>query len=117
MRTKIWVPIIVMTFFPSCVFFLVTPEAIGFLSAIGVFVVLLAVLLLFINKKLCSENLRGHPYPEQRGKRKHSRDKTGGHTGTGKHHALCFPEPRNLLLFELAKKWHFSPSGPIRIHS
>ncbi|XP_021035138.1 synaptotagmin-16 isoform X4 [Mus caroli] len=59
----------------------ITPEAIGFLSAIGVFVVLLAVLVLFINKKLCSENLRGHPHPEQRGKRKHSRDKTGGPTG------------------------------------
>ncbi|XP_031211638.1 synaptotagmin-16 isoform X5 [Mastomys coucha] len=59
----------------------ITPEAIGFLSAIGVFVVLLAVLVLFINKKLCSENIRGHPHPEQRGKRKHPRDKTGGHTG------------------------------------
>ncbi|XP_076778117.1 synaptotagmin-16 isoform X3 [Arvicanthis niloticus] len=59
----------------------ITPEAIGFLSAIGVFVVLLAVLVLFINRKLCSENVRGHLNPEQRGKRKHSRDKTGAHTG------------------------------------
>ncbi|GAB1297531.1 Synaptotagmin-16 [Apodemus speciosus] len=58
----------------------ITPEAIGFLSAIGVFVVLLAVLVLFMNKKLSSENIRGHPQPEQRGKRKRW-DQTGGHTG------------------------------------
>ncbi|XP_075804871.1 synaptotagmin-16 isoform X4 [Microtus pennsylvanicus] len=60
----------------------ITPEAIGFLSAVGVFVVLLAVLALFINKKLCFETIRGHPHLEQRGKRKQSlRDKTGGHPG------------------------------------
>ncbi|EGW10887.1 Synaptotagmin-14 [Cricetulus griseus] len=60
----------------------VTPEAIGFLSAIGVFVVLLAVLALFINKKLCFETIRGRPHLEQRGKRKQSlREKTGDHTG------------------------------------
>nr|XP_019606320.1 PREDICTED: synaptotagmin-14-like [Rhinolophus sinicus] len=55
----------------------VPPEAIGFLSAVGVFMVLLAVLFLFINKKLCFENLGGLPCLEQRGKRKHSKDKTG----------------------------------------
>ncbi|XP_041513888.1 synaptotagmin-16 isoform X3 [Microtus oregoni] len=60
----------------------ITPEAIGFLSAVGVFVVLLAVLVLFINKKLCFETIRGHPHLEQRGKRNQSlRDKTGGHPG------------------------------------
>ncbi|XP_008848725.1 synaptotagmin-16 isoform X4 [Nannospalax galili] len=59
----------------------ITPEAIGFLSAVGVFVILLAVLLLFINKKLCFETIGGLPNLEQRGKRKHSRDKTGGHKG------------------------------------
>ncbi|KAF6352540.1 hypothetical protein mRhiFer1_016482 [Rhinolophus ferrumequinum] len=56
---------------------MVPPEAIGFLSAVGVFMVLLAVLFLFINKKLCFENLGGLPCLEQRGKRKHSKDKTG----------------------------------------
>ncbi|KAK1150441.1 synaptotagmin-16-like isoform X4 [Acipenser oxyrinchus oxyrinchus] len=35
----------------------ITPEAIGFLSAVGVFIVLLAVLFLFINKKLCFEKI------------------------------------------------------------
>ncbi|XP_032962808.1 synaptotagmin-16 isoform X3 [Rhinolophus ferrumequinum] len=55
----------------------IPPEAIGFLSAVGVFMVLLAVLFLFINKKLCFENLGGLPCLEQRGKRKHSKDKTG----------------------------------------
>ncbi|XP_073923940.1 synaptotagmin-16 isoform X3 [Castor canadensis] len=59
----------------------VTREAIGFLSATGVFVVLLAVLFLFINKKLCFETLGGLPFLEQRGKRKHSKDKPRGHKG------------------------------------
>uniref|UniRef100_A0A1D5RGG9 Synaptotagmin 16 n=1 Tax=Macaca mulatta TaxID=9544 RepID=A0A1D5RGG9_MACMU len=55
----------------------VTPEAIGFLSAVGVFIVLLAVLFLFINKKLCFETIGGLPFLEHRGKRKQSKDKTG----------------------------------------
>ncbi|KAL2789840.1 synaptotagmin-16 isoform 1 [Daubentonia madagascariensis] len=55
----------------------ITPEAIGFLSAVGVFIVLLAVLFLFINKKLHFETIGGLPCLEQRGKRKHSKDKTG----------------------------------------
>uniref|UniRef100_A0A8C5KDK2 Synaptotagmin XVI n=1 Tax=Jaculus jaculus TaxID=51337 RepID=A0A8C5KDK2_JACJA len=59
----------------------ITPEAIGFLSAVGVFVVLLAVLFLFINKKLCFETIGGLPYLEQQGKRKRSRDKTGARPG------------------------------------
>ncbi|XP_058440590.1 synaptotagmin-16 isoform X2 [Marmota monax] len=59
----------------------ITPEAIGFLSAVGVFIVLLAVLFLFINKKLGFETIGGLPCLEQRGKRKHSKDRTGVHTG------------------------------------
>ncbi|KAM4852850.1 synaptotagmin-16 isoform 2-T2 [Thomomys bottae] len=59
----------------------ITPEAIGFLSAVGVFVVLLAVLFLFINKKLSVETTGGLPCLELRGKRKHSKDKAGGHGG------------------------------------
>nr|KAF6502911.1 synaptotagmin 16 [Molossus molossus] len=55
----------------------VPPEAIGFLSAVGVFVVLLAVLFLFINKKLCFGKLGGLLCLQQQGKRKHSKDKTG----------------------------------------
>ncbi|KAF3831094.1 hypothetical protein GH733_002332 [Mirounga leonina] len=54
----------------------VPPEAIGFLSAVGVFIVLLVVLFLFINKKIYLEKI-GLPCLEQRGKRKHSKDKTG----------------------------------------
>ncbi|XP_055989163.1 synaptotagmin-16 isoform X3 [Sorex fumeus] len=53
----------------------IPPEAIGFLSAVGVFIVLLAVLFLFINKKLCFETIGGLPCLEQHGKRKHSKDK------------------------------------------
>ncbi|XP_040083527.1 synaptotagmin-16 [Oryx dammah] len=55
----------------------IPPEAIGFLSAAGVFLVLLVVLFLFINKKLSFETTGGLPCLEQRGKRKHSKDKTG----------------------------------------
>uniref|UniRef100_A0ABM5FBX5 Synaptotagmin-16 n=1 Tax=Pogona vitticeps TaxID=103695 RepID=A0ABM5FBX5_9SAUR len=55
----------------------ITPEAIGFLSAVGVFIVLLAVLFLFINKKLCFEKIGGLPCLEQRGRRKHHREKSG----------------------------------------
>ncbi|XP_053140444.1 synaptotagmin-16 isoform X3 [Hemicordylus capensis] len=59
----------------------ITPEAIGFLSAVGVFIVLLAVLFLFINKKLCFEKIGGLRCLEQRGKRKHYKEKTGVHEG------------------------------------
>ncbi|XP_045307139.1 synaptotagmin-16 isoform X6 [Leopardus geoffroyi] len=54
----------------------IPPEAIGFLSAAGVFIVLLVVLFLFINKKIYLEKI-GLPCLEQRGKRKHSKDKIG----------------------------------------
>ncbi|KAM9093492.1 synaptotagmin-16 isoform 10-T10 [Megaptera novaeangliae] len=59
----------------------VPPEAISFLSAVGVFLVLLVVLFLFINKKLCFETPGGLPCLDQQGKRKHSKDKTGTHEG------------------------------------
>ncbi|XP_058472016.1 synaptotagmin-16 isoform X1 [Solea solea] len=48
----------------------VTPEAIGFLSAVGVFIVALAVLFLFINKKLCFSRVGGLPCLEQYNRRK-----------------------------------------------
>nr|XP_040055411.1 synaptotagmin-16 isoform X2 [Gasterosteus aculeatus aculeatus] len=44
----------------------VPPEAIGFLSAVGVFIVALAVLFLFINKKLCFSRVGGLPCLEHR---------------------------------------------------
>ncbi|XP_058149295.1 synaptotagmin-16 isoform X3 [Dasypus novemcinctus] len=58
-------------------FFLITPEAVGFLSAVGVFVVLLAVLFLFINKKLGFETIGGLLCLEPRVKRKSSKDRPG----------------------------------------
>ncbi|XP_041827861.1 synaptotagmin-16 isoform X2 [Melanotaenia boesemani] len=51
----------------------ITPEAIGFLSAVGVFIVALAVLFLFINKKLCFSRVGGLPCLEQRGRNKKGR--------------------------------------------
>ncbi|XP_069008913.1 synaptotagmin-16 isoform X2 [Embiotoca jacksoni] len=51
----------------------ITPEAIGFLSAVGVFIVALAVLFLFINKKLCFSRVGGLPCLEQHGRRKKGR--------------------------------------------
>ncbi|XP_077320497.1 synaptotagmin-16 isoform X3 [Lithobates pipiens] len=54
----------------------ITPEAIGFLSAVGVFVVLLAILFLFINKKLCFEN-SDLPCLDQRGRRKRPKERSG----------------------------------------
>nr|XP_020650265.1 synaptotagmin-14 isoform X3 [Pogona vitticeps] len=37
----------------------VSPEAVGFLSAVGVFIILLLILFLYINKKMCFENVGG----------------------------------------------------------
>ncbi|XP_039897788.1 synaptotagmin-16 isoform X2 [Simochromis diagramma] len=51
----------------------ITPEAIGFLSAVGVFIVALAVLFLFINKKLCFSRVGGLPCLEVHGRRKKGR--------------------------------------------
>ncbi|XP_061104920.1 synaptotagmin-16 isoform X2 [Conger conger] len=59
----------------------ITPEAIGFLSAVGVFVVVLAVLFLFINKKLCFSRVGGLPCLEQYTRRKRARDKASIHQG------------------------------------
>ncbi|GAB1285903.1 Synaptotagmin-14 [Apodemus speciosus] len=39
----------------------VSPEAVGFLSAVGVFIVLMLLLFLYINKKFCFENVGGFP--------------------------------------------------------
>nr|XP_046269224.1 synaptotagmin-16 isoform X2 [Scatophagus argus] len=50
-----------------------TPEAIGFLSTVGVVIVALAVLFLFINKKLCFSRVGGLPCLEQHGRRKKGR--------------------------------------------
>ncbi|XP_062824654.1 synaptotagmin-16 isoform X1 [Anolis carolinensis] len=59
----------------------ITPEAIGFLSAVGVFIVLLGVLFLFINKKLCFEKIGGLPCLEQPGKRRRDKEKSGVREG------------------------------------
>ncbi|XP_018620403.1 synaptotagmin-16-like [Scleropages formosus] len=59
----------------------ITPEAIGFLSAVAVFVVLLAVLFLFINKKLCFSTVGGLPCLELHGKGRRSRSKGVPHLG------------------------------------
>ncbi|XP_038263477.1 synaptotagmin-16 isoform X2 [Dermochelys coriacea] len=59
----------------------ITPEAIGFLSAVGVFIVLLTVLFLLINKKLCFEKIGGFPCLEQPGRRKHYKERSGVHEG------------------------------------
>ena len=48
----------------------VTPEAIGFLSGVGLVILLLTVFLLFINKKLCFSRVGGLPCLEQNGTRK-----------------------------------------------
>ena len=84
----------------------VPPEAISFLSAVGVFLVLLVVLFLFINKKLCFETTGGLPCLDQQGKRKNSKDKTGIHEGLGKHHASQSPELGILLWFGSGKECH-----------
>ncbi|XP_067411247.1 synaptotagmin-16 isoform X3 [Emydura macquarii macquarii] len=59
----------------------ITPEAIGFLSAVGVFIVLLTVLFLLINKKLCFARIGGLPCLEHRGRRKHYKERSGVREG------------------------------------
>ncbi|CAM5102928.1 unnamed protein product [Eretmochelys imbricata] len=39
----------------------VSPEAVGFLSAVGVVIILMLLLFLYINKKMCFENVGGFP--------------------------------------------------------
>ncbi|XP_053358066.1 synaptotagmin-16 isoform X2 [Clarias gariepinus] len=58
----------------------ITPEAVGFLSAVGVFVVLLTILFLFINKKLCFARVGGLPCFELRGHRRR-KERSGIHQG------------------------------------
>lgn len=96
-RAKSWSTSLWWYFF-LCVLLPVPLEAIGFLSAVGIFIMLLAVLFLFISKKLCFEKIV-LPCLEQQGKRKHSKDQTGIHEGLGKQHALHSPEPGNWLWF------------------
>lgn len=60
----------------------VTPEAIGFLSTVGFFIVALAILFLYINKKLCFSRVGGLPCLEQHGRRKKGRQ--GMRQGLGK---------------------------------
>lgn len=48
----------------------VTPEAVSFLSTVGLVIVLLTIFLLFINKKLCFSRVGGLPCLEQNGHRK-----------------------------------------------
>uniref|UniRef100_A0A8C4VEX3 Synaptotagmin 16 n=1 Tax=Gopherus evgoodei TaxID=1825980 RepID=A0A8C4VEX3_9SAUR len=74
-----------LQYFISLFLSLVTPEAIGFLSAVGVFIVLLTLLFLLINKKLCFEKIGGLPCLEQPGRRKHYKERSGVHEGLGKH--------------------------------
>ncbi len=88
----------------------VTPEAVGFLSAVGIFVVLLAILFLFINKKLCFARVGGLPCLEQYSRRKR-RDRAGIHQGLGEYYYL---DKRFSLTFSLfLQKVHFI----IKIHS
>lgn len=63
--------------------FEITPEAVGFLSAVGIFIVALALLFLFINKKLCFSEVGGLPCLEPRGQRRR-RNRTGNRTGLAK---------------------------------
>ncbi|KAG7334475.1 hypothetical protein KOW79_002882 [Hemibagrus wyckioides] len=65
----------------------ITPEAIGFLSAVGVFVVLLTILFLFINKKLCFARVGGLPCFELRGHRKR-KERSGIHQGLGEYKSV-----------------------------
>uniref|UniRef100_A0AAV2JHY2 C2 domain-containing protein n=1 Tax=Knipowitschia caucasica TaxID=637954 RepID=A0AAV2JHY2_KNICA len=50
-------------------------EALGFLSAVGVFIVVLALLFLFIHKKLCFSEVGGLPCLEPRGQRRKRRSR------------------------------------------
>ncbi|XP_075282937.1 synaptotagmin-16 isoform X4 [Opisthocomus hoazin] len=54
----------------------VTPEADRFLSALGIFIILPAVLLHFVSKKLCFEERGVLPCLEQQGRRKHDKGKS-----------------------------------------
>ncbi|CAI5771044.1 Hypothetical predicted protein [Podarcis lilfordi] len=56
--------------------YLISPEAVGFLSAVGLFIILLLILFLYINKKMCFENVGGFPDLNSRyNARKNSQDK------------------------------------------
>lgn len=57
-------------------FLAVSPEAVGFLSAVGLFIILLLIIFLYINKKMCFENVGGFTDLSLRyNARKNSQDK------------------------------------------
>lgn len=60
------------------------------MSVVGDFVILLAILFLFINKKLCFEKRGGLSCLEQ-GRRKHYKEKSRVHEGLGKYHNIIPP--------------------------
>ncbi|XP_049713683.1 synaptotagmin-14 isoform X2 [Elephas maximus indicus] len=61
----------------------VSPEAVGFLSAVGVFIILMLLLFLYINKKFCFENVGGFPdLGSEYSTRKNSQEKIC-HVGNG----------------------------------
>lgn len=57
-------------------FEIVSPEAVGFLSAVGLFIILLLILFLYINKKMCFEHVGGFSdFNSRYNARKNSQDK------------------------------------------
>uniref|UniRef100_A0A3Q3ECF6 Synaptotagmin 16 n=1 Tax=Hippocampus comes TaxID=109280 RepID=A0A3Q3ECF6_HIPCM len=62
----------------------VTAEAVGFLSAVGVFIAALALVFLFINKMLCFSRVGGAPCLEQRRRSRNDRsaDDDGGRSSS-----------------------------------
>lgn len=61
-----------------------------FLSAVGAFIILLAVLCYFINKKLCCEERAELPCLEQWGQRKRCKEKSRAHEGLGECHSIYY---------------------------
>uniref|UniRef100_A0A4W3H3Z0 Synaptotagmin 14 n=1 Tax=Callorhinchus milii TaxID=7868 RepID=A0A4W3H3Z0_CALMI len=67
--------------------FSVSPEAVGFLSAVGVFIILMILLFLYINKKLYFENVGEFPCLDAEYRtNKHSQDNIHNNYGDGDHH-------------------------------
>ncbi|XP_061742126.1 synaptotagmin-16 isoform X2 [Nerophis ophidion] len=66
---------------------LITPEAVGFMTAVGVLVAALALLFLFINKMMCFSRVGGLPCLEQQSQRRKTRQglvkSFGGEGGAG----------------------------------
>ncbi|GCB62473.1 hypothetical protein scyTo_0011470 [Scyliorhinus torazame] len=65
----------------------VSPEAVGFLSAVGVIVILMILLFLYINKRLCIENIGEFPCLDAEYRaNKDLQDNTHNSYGDGDHH-------------------------------